>query len=105
MAHAGKNKSYPVADLRTPPQIMFLLLLLISSQPVASNNTSQCFGVICQGFVIPFNQDQPLLSTVNPSLFDFFPEPGYSYFKPSKSGKGVDLGYTITVEEIFKVRL
>ena len=32
-------------------------------------------------------------------------EPGYSYFKPSKSGKGVNLGYTISVEEIFKVRL
>ena len=37
----------------TSPQIMLLLLLLISSKSVASNNKSQCFGVICQGFVAP----------------------------------------------------
>ena len=30
-------------------QLMFLLLLVMSSQPAASNNTSQCFGVVCQG--------------------------------------------------------
>ena len=30
-------------------QLMFLLLLVLSSQPAASNNTSQCFGVVCQG--------------------------------------------------------
>ena len=30
-------------------QVMFLLLLVLSSQPAASNNTSQCFGVVCKG--------------------------------------------------------
>ena len=30
-------------------QLIFILLLLLSSQPVASNDTSQCFGVVCQG--------------------------------------------------------
>ena len=33
----------------TAPHMMFLLLLLLSSQSVASNNTSLCFGVVCQG--------------------------------------------------------
>ena len=31
-------------------QIMLLLLLLMSPKLVASNNTSKCFGVVCQGF-------------------------------------------------------
>ena len=35
----------------TAPHMMFLLLLFLSSQPVASNNTSQCFGVVCQGLI------------------------------------------------------
>ena len=51
-------KPYLVASHITSPQIMLLLLLLISSKPVASNNTSQCFGVVCQGLVL-------LLTTVN----------------------------------------
>ena len=37
---------------QTPaPHMMFLLLLFLSSQSVASNNTSQCFGVVCQGLI------------------------------------------------------
>ena len=35
----------------TAPHMMFLLLLLLSSQSVASNNKSQCFGVVCQGLI------------------------------------------------------
>ena len=44
----------------TSPQIMLLLLLLMSSKPVASNNTSQCFGVVCQGLLPHFSIDQPI---------------------------------------------
>ena len=48
-------KPYLVASHITSPQIMLLLLLLISSKPVASNNTSQCFGVVCQGLVLQWD--------------------------------------------------
>ena len=39
---------------------------------------------------------------INDSLY-VSPEPGYNRFKSSRGGKGVNLGYAITVEEIFKV--
>ena len=36
-------------DHITSPQIILLVILLMSSKPVASNNSTQCFGVFCQG--------------------------------------------------------
>ena len=51
-----RNRPYLVAGHITSPQIMLLFLLLMASKSVAANNTSQCFGVVCQGLVARFQR-------------------------------------------------